>query len=283
MAAAVPTWSWANLGGEGQLDEEEDMHSANEDSEAGDKHEKEPDTPPQPQRHYPSRTCRICFDEVLPTFEVPTSSIPSVLRPKPKVRYVSDDLSAGRLIRPCKCRGTQQYVHEGCLQLWRHSNNLEARTYYECPTCKYKYDLERMKWSRYLSSTFLQIGITIGIMLTTIFVFGFVADPIINLWLDPYDTITSLPSGGMDGILDYEDSSWAIHFVKGLASLGLLGFAQVFFAMSPWHWWNIRTGIGAGRRAGRRGTGRERLEDISWAIVIIGIITFLAVCLNGSS
>lgn len=132
-----------------------------------------------------------------------------------------------------------------------------------------------MKWGRFLSSTFLQIGITIAIMWFTVFLFGFVADPIIRLYLDPYETITSLPTGGAAGLLDYEDGTWAEHFLKGLASLGLLSFIKVFFAMSPWNWWNLRRvgAFGGGRRRG--GTGRERLEDISWTVVIIGVVTFL--------
>jgi hypothetical protein len=113
-------------------------------------------------------------------------------------------------------------------------------------------------------------------MLTTIFVFGFVADPIINLYLDPYDTITSLPSGGRAAIqFEDEEDSWIEHFIKGLASLGLLGFVKVFFALGPWQWFNLRNGGLLGRN--RRGGGRDRLEDISWTVVIIGIVTFLAV------
>ncbi|KUJ18276.1 RING finger domain-containing protein, partial [Mollisia scopiformis] len=227
------------------------------------------------QRHYPPRTCRICLEEVPPTYDGLTGGIPSILHPAPKVRYVSPDL--GRLIRPCKCRGSQKYVHEGCLQAWRHADPAYGRrNFWECPTCKFKYSLERMRWSRVITSTMTQIVLTFAIMLAAVFVFGFVADPIINLYLDPYETITSIPTGGPRLLLEDEEASWAEHFLKGLASLGLLGFVKVFFAMSPWHWWNLRqTGIlGGGRRRG--GTGRDRLEDISWTVVIIGVVTFLA-------
>jgi hypothetical protein len=137
-----------------------------------------------------------------------------------------------------------------------------------------------MRWSRAITSTSTQIIITLAIMLTTIFVFGFIADPIINLYLDPYETITSLPTGGTHAIrFEDEESTWLEHFLKGLASLGLLGFIKVFFAMSPWQWWNLRNSgvLGGGRR--RAANGRDRMENISWTVVIIGIITFLAVSL----
>ena len=113
---------------------------------------------PPPQRHYPPRQCRICLEEVLPTFETPAGGLAAVLNPTPNVRYISSDPESGRLIRPCKCRGSQQYVHEGCLQQWRHSDpGMRNRYYWECPTCKFQYRLERMRWARYISSTFTQI------------------------------------------------------------------------------------------------------------------------------
>jgi hypothetical protein len=236
---------------------------------------------PKAQRHYAPRTCRICLEIVNPTFEPVPEGIPSMFSPAPQVQYISEDADSGRLIRPCKCSGTGRYVHEGCLQEWRHADKKYGRrNYWECPTCKFKYRLERMRWSRWLSSKFLQIFFTVAIMFLTIFAFGFVADPIINLYLDPYDTITSIPSQTLSDLhFETEDTSWAEHFLKGVASLGLLGFVKAFFAMSPWHWWNLRQSgvLGGGGRGRSGGTGRDRLENISWTLVIIGLMTFLYV------
>jgi len=89
--------------------------------------EDEPDVPeegppkesnvPKPQRHYPPRTCRICLEEVQPSFEgMGEGGVTSIFNPAPRVAYISSDPASGRLIRPCKCRGSQAYVHEGCLQ-----------------------------------------------------------------------------------------------------------------------------------------------------------------------
>ena len=80
----------------------------------------------------------------------------------------------------------------------------------------------------------MEISLTVGIFMLAMFLLGFVADPIINLYLDPYDTITSGVGKRDEPLLpeDYELNSWSEHFIKGLASLGLLGFVKVFFAVS---------------------------------------------------
>ncbi|KAI9836012.1 MAG: hypothetical protein M1837_003530 [Sclerophora amabilis] len=113
------------------------------------------------------------------------------------------------------------------------------------------------------------------------FLLGFVADPIINLYLDPFTTISSVPLPNSDSkahpiIPSDESSTWAEHFVKGLASLGLLSFIKVLLAMSPWQWWNLRSSgfmSGSGRGAGA--SGRDRLASISWIVVLVGVGTFL--------
>jgi hypothetical protein len=103
------------------------------------------------ERHYRPRTCRICLETVLPTYAPPTDSLPGFLRPSPTVSYDSEE--GGRLLRPCLCKGSQKYVHEQCLQAWRLQNPAAQRNYWQCPTCRYKYRLERMTWANYISST----------------------------------------------------------------------------------------------------------------------------------
>jgi hypothetical protein len=235
----------------------------------------------QKQRYYAPRTCRICLEVVQPTYHPGSGGLTGLLNPSPSVEYISSDAESGRLIRPCKCKGSQRYVHEGCLQAWRHADPAYGRrNYWECPTCKFKYRLERMKWSKWISSTFTQLLLTGLILFVTIFVLGFIADPVINLYVDPLDTLTSLGSSGTK----YEGtSSWTEHILKGLASLGLLGFFKAFVAMSPWQWWNTRSlGLFGGSGRGRGATGRDRLENINWTLVVIGVMTFLWVCITSS-
>jgi hypothetical protein len=230
-------------------------------------------------RTWGPRTCRICLEVVQPTFHPPEPSLPG-MPSSPRVTYDSEDPASGRLIRPCKCKGSSRYVHEACLQTWRHADpGYGRRNYWECPTCGFRYRLERMAWGRAISSTATQILLTFSIFFLAIFLLGFVADPIINTYLDPLGTWTSLwpPGRGIRFeplLADDDEPTWAEHFLKGLASLGLLGFVKVLFALSPWQYWNLRSsGILGGR--GRAGSGRDRLANLSWFVIVIGIATFL--------
>ncbi|KAL8841620.1 MAG: hypothetical protein Q9170_000834 [Blastenia crenularia] len=247
----------------------------------------EPDTPPKPQypprreRHWPPRQCRICLETVLPTFDPPSENIPSVLQGSPSVTYESSDPELGRLLRPCRCKGSSKYVHEGCLQAWRHADpSYGRRNFWQCPTCGFQYRLERMQWGRWISSVTTQITLTAIILFLTMFVAGYAGDIIINFYLDPYWFISARPWAEFGAkfepiVLDADASpSWAEHFLKGFASVGLLGFAKVLFT-SPWHWWNLRgSGVTGGiRRAGAN--GRDRMAGINWLVVVIGVGTFL--------
>jgi hypothetical protein len=232
-----------------------------------------------PRDHYQTRQCRICLEEVYPTFEPVAEGLSTFMKPKPKVQYISSDPESGRLLRPCKCRGSQKYVHEGCLQEWRHADpRYTRRNYWECPTCKFQYRLERMRWSRAIQSTLVQLGLTAFIMVITVFILGFVADPIINLYFEPAATLSSIATGRGVGHLDFEDEiedydGWIVHFMKGLTSIGVIGLVKVLFTLNPFSWWNLRQ---AGMTGGGRGR-RERGESNFSFMIIIGIIAFLFV------
>lgn len=234
----------------------------------------QPTSGPAPNRpkHWPPRQCRICLETVNPTFHAPPDNIPDILQPPPHVTYDSEDPASGRLLRPCKCKGSSKYVHEGCLKIWRYADpGFAKRNYWQCPTCGFRYRLQRMRWAAWISSTTSQVILTAGIFFLAMFLFGFIADPIISLYLDPYSTLLGkkVELVSTDGI-----TSWPEHFIKGLATIGLLSFVKFLFALSPWEWWNVRSSgiLGGG---GRRSNGRDRLANISWVVVLIGVGTFL--------
>jgi hypothetical protein len=112
-------------------------------------------------------------------------------------------------------------------------------------------------------------------LIVIIFVLGFVADPIIGLYVDPWSYMPwnswSRPSYGYY-YEDDEPTTWYEHFAKGFASMGVLGFLKVLLA-SPFSYFRLGGG-------GRGRTGRDRVEQVSWIIIIVGVGTFLAVSIR---
>ncbi|KAL7785820.1 hypothetical protein V8C37DRAFT_393429 [Trichoderma ceciliae] len=249
---------------------DEETGSENERERASTQAQPSPNAAHKHRRHRP-RTCRICLDAVEPRY-TSNASKPS------KPIYMSDDPELGKLLSPCKCKGSQKYVHEGCLNSWRLSNPTVKRNYWQCPTCKFSYRLVRLHWASMLNSKWAQAGLTLFILLTSIFLLGFLADPILNLWVDPVGTVSDAVTSVVTDIEalkspDWEPpASWPEHFLKGFFSLGLVGIFKSMLVVSPWHWWNLRSLTGTGRR---QGSGRARVENISLVFVIIGAFTAL--------
>lgn len=112
-------------------------------------------------------------------------------------------------------------------------------------------------------------------MLFSVYLLGFVSEPIINTYLDPPSLILNRPAAvsgfrSVAGALP-QAATWPEHMLRGVASLGLLGFLKVIYLLGPSSWWNLRSsGIGAGM--GR--TGRDRAAQISWIVVAIGVVNF---------
>lgn len=239
-----------------------------------------PNAEPNANRPRLVRRCWICHEDVEATYEEP-GLLDAIRGHRPRPSYISED--GDRLINPCICRGTVKYVHEGCLKTWQNYNPDAWR----CSRCHYEYRTARMTWAQRLRSPIVTFVITNLILWITVFLLGFIADPILNLWIDPVGTIADTVTSGHihiddDDLSEMTHLRWPLHFLKGFFSLGLLGFMKLFFVMSPWQWWNLRSGTtgiigGGGRR--RAGTGRDRVENVNLALVLIGVATFLYVSL----
>ncbi|KAK4186081.1 hypothetical protein QBC35DRAFT_516476 [Podospora australis] len=284
--AIRPQWSW----GEG-IDEQSHLHHHHQEepapssttytgapapAESSQEPAPEPTPTQPPRRYYKPRTCRICLEVVQPSTELDDSLAGRIFASKAQVRYVSEDPELGRLMSPCHCKGSQKYVHEGCLQAWRNAAPMNDRNFWRCPTCQFEYRLERLRWGRWLSSGMLRLGITLFVMVVTVFILGFVADPIMEFVVDPLGSVVQSLFDELDEDIgipilpeDLKSDTWSFHFVKGFLSLGLLGFLKSMLAMSPFNIFNLRVG---GRR--RRGRG-VAIESVSWFAVVVGIITFL--------
>ena len=110
------------------------------------------------------------------------------------------------------------------------------------------------------------------ILFLVVFLLGFIADPIINLYVDPWSFLS--PWSRSDYYYeDEEPATWFEHFLKGFTGMGVIGFLKVLLA-SPLAYFRIGGGGGRGRA-----TGRDRMEQVSWFIIMIGVFTFLLVCI----
>ncbi|KAF3199214.1 hypothetical protein TWF192_010680 [Orbilia oligospora] len=219
---------------------------------------------PRRRRRPVLKQCRICLDQTMEDV----------------------DPELGRLISPCKCKGSARYVHEECLRAWRlHSAN--SQSFYKCPTCHFEYRFLRLRVAQMMASTVLVGSITALILLITVYILGFVADPIINLYINPWYAV----DGGsfsftVNGFTVYGPAlhntprsppiprsaagvGIVEHMVRGLSALGLIGFGKVLIFSHHW----IRYIFGG--PGVRRGDGRDRMGQLSWIIIIWGVVNFL--------
>jgi hypothetical protein len=120
-----------------------------------------------------------------------------------------------------------------------------------------------------------QIALTLVIFTFTVFLLGFIADPIISFCLDPTGSFLRMFGMSYDPIILDDDGTWVGHFTKGFASLGLASFFKVL-AASPIQFWY--RGGATGRRAGNR---RDQLSNTTWLLIMIGAVTFVVAIWKG--
>src|SRR2546423_5874816 len=219
---------------------------------------------------YPTRHCRLCHEDVIPTVTVSNASLPAPFR-STIISYTSEE--GGKLIKPCKCRGTQRYIHEGCLAELR-AKSPQKNAYLQCDLCGFQYNTKRLLVHDILLSRMARMLLTILIVVFLMFMLGFVADPIINLYVDPVETMARQRFWDpvtVDSVGEKADDSWLIqHFMKGLVSVGVMGFFKAVLLANPWQFWNLRHyGLLGGST--RTTTGRDRAVNISWIAVVIGV------------
>ncbi|KIJ45542.1 hypothetical protein M422DRAFT_29667 [Sphaerobolus stellatus SS14] len=77
-----------------------------------------------------------------------------------------EELTSGRLIRPCLCKGSMQYVHVKCLNQWRMSSGSKS-AFYKCETCHYSYAFARTK-AVGLATSPIVLGVSSALLLTII-------------------------------------------------------------------------------------------------------------------
>ncbi|KAJ9634031.1 uncharacterized protein PV06_08514 [Exophiala oligosperma] len=222
---------------------------------------------------YPPRTCRLCLEDVYPVVTLYPPGVPARLQ-RPIVEYKNDD-EYGRLIKPCHCRGGMRYIHELCLRRSR----VEVRrsdSLWKCHQCGYRFNFKRLTVQKYLESKIVSGVLTVSVMLVAMFLLGFVADPILNFYADPYETILGEEELWQEvAVNDFDEtmSGWLLHFTKGFVSMGVMSFLRTMI-LNPFQWWSLRhNGFVSTRVAGRATTGRDRAMNVSWIVIVMGIVS----------
>lgn len=91
--------------------------------------------------------------------------------------------SLGRLLSPCRCKGTMKYVHATCLDRWR---SMSARTssIIACDQCGAPYRFRKSRYVGIATSPTLLFALSFFLFLLLIWTVGLIA----TFWMDIYDT-----------------------------------------------------------------------------------------------
>ncbi|XP_015913003.2 E3 ubiquitin-protein ligase MARCHF3-like isoform X2 [Parasteatoda tepidariorum] len=81
-------------------------------------------------------------DILIPNISYPATLQASNLEDNPTCRICYGGPNIGRLLKPCKCKGTIEYVHGRCLELW-----LETTEHKKCELCHYLFKTRKVQKS----------------------------------------------------------------------------------------------------------------------------------------
>jgi hypothetical protein len=70
-----------------------------------------------------------------------------------------DETYLGRLISPCRCRGTMKFVHLSCLNSWRFTSP-NAKSVYQCDQCRYRYNFNRTRYAAIVGSLYTRVRLS---------------------------------------------------------------------------------------------------------------------------
>lgn len=95
------------------------------------------------------------------------------------------------LIHPCKCRGSTKWVHRQCLNTWRNTN---ARLYFQCDICHFRYKLRNLQWAALLRHIYVQTAVVVSTITCSVFFSGIFISWVIA---EPYELLHVLEYGAI--------------------------------------------------------------------------------------
>eukprot|EP01114_Cavostelium_apophysatum_P009945 TRINITY_DN23276_c0_g1_i1.p1 TRINITY_DN23276_c0_g1~~TRINITY_DN23276_c0_g1_i1.p1 ORF type:complete len:247 (-),score=27.00 TRINITY_DN23276_c0_g1_i1:552-1292(-) len=121
----------------------------------------------------------------------------------------------GKLISPCKCKGSIKYVHIECLDRWRQTSS-NSQSYFQCENCHYKYNFSRPSYAQLMKSKIVLHVVTLLLLVFAVIICGY-------LWKL------------VEFLISEEETSWKdffwidlSHLMSGSVMVGILGSFQIF-------------------------------------------------------
>jgi len=154
-----------------------------------------------------------------------------------------EEADLGRLISPCRCRGTMKYIHSGCLNAWRTAS-ARSTSFFQCDQCGYKYRLERTRWARLVMNEAVLSLVTAILFTFLVFLSGFVCKLLIRFWIltdEDWVEMAKMDQMKREGKLVVLEDEWGssmfsmdlrslsltrvdtAHFLAGLVLVGFFG------------------------------------------------------------
>ncbi|EPQ32477.1 uncharacterized protein PFL1_00671 [Pseudozyma flocculosa PF-1] len=127
-----------------------------------------------------------------------------------------DGESLGRLLSPCKCKGTMKYVHATCLDRWR-ALSARSSSVVSCDQCGAPYRFRKSPFVGLATSPSLLFALSVFLFVALIWTTGAVASLVLSHFdtglVDPATSAVirstqaggAGPSGGAGGLLDWLD------------------------------------------------------------------------------
>jgi len=190
----------------------------------------------------------------------------------------------GKLISPCKCRGSMKWIHVDCLNQWRRASKKES-SFFRCDECRHEYSF-RINSAYLLTTRPIQTSLTLAIFTGTAFTLGSLiklALYITKTQISIHPRTISLPAAPHAGpiVISAPASLWDVfnyrdpaHWGFGLTALGIAGFAQMLLVGGIF--FNVGDIFGLRRIWGGRQEGRAEIRvggffggGILWIVMIL--------------
>lgn len=154
-----------------------------------------------------------------------------------RICFGGEEEPLGKLVSPCKCKGTMKYVHVDCLDAWRNTfinNGIGSESsFFKCSNCLYEYHFSRARLAKLVTSTTARIILTLVILTLLIFCGGFCLKYLLlkaNVTAQAVDQSSNFKAEDFLQLLELDRIDKG-HLFLGIVFVGIVGFFVFFIQM----------------------------------------------------